>query len=531
MFDLLFEKVNWFYEKCFEKYGKFISKYYIFTIVLSVVLNVILSCGILKMKMITDTDALFMPIDSEARRDEVLVKNLFNSSSLLSKDFYLHQLHDLGTWAEVNFKVKLCDPNRFTRDQENVLKKKYIEEVKRVNDFLLANTVVKGKNITFETVCARRNGECLIDGVDLLSETFYEMWLSNAVKSKTRRLKEEINMVIDSESQPIKPKQNEFRFYFNILSKNPSLTDLTYNLGKDFYVNSEEESRNGTELAFSRMFKLRYNLKSDFINVREDVKEWELEFLKSIEKLLKYHSSSQISGCNQNEERKENEILKLLVITYSTSQSLDLEMAANITLDTKLISGTFMLIMIFAILFMSFNTNWVTSPGFILPFAGIMSAMFGITSAFGFLSFVGYPACNLIFVIPFLVIGIGIDDMFIIYSSFTYSAAAKQRAQLKVKSDNETEDVEDIELKRLISATLAKSGVSITITSLTDFVAFLVGLTTGFRSVQIFCIYAGFSIAFCYFYQLTLFCGFLCLHVRRIQKKKTLYCSVLNSQS
>lgn len=42
-----------------------------------------------------------------------------------------------------------------------------------------------------------------------------------------------------------------------------------------------------------------------------------------------------------------------------------------------------------------------------------------------------------------------------------------------------------------ISQALSKSGVSITITSLTDFVAFLVGLSAGFKSVQIFCIYAG----------------------------------------
>ena len=61
--------------------------------------------------------------------------------------------------------------------------------------------------------------------------------------------------------------------------------------------------------------------------------------------------------------------------------------------------------------------------------------------------------------------------------------------------------------------------MSITITSLTDFVAFMVGVTTDFKSVQIFCVYAGLSIFFCYFYQLTFFSGFLCLHLKRIEKK------------
>lgn len=78
----------------------------------------------------------------------------------------------------------------------------------------------------------------------------------------------------------------------------------------------------------------------------------------------------------------------------------------------------------------------------------------------------------------------------------------------------------------IISETLARSGVSITITSLSDFVAFLVGLTTGFKSVQIFCVYAGFAIAFCYFYQITFFSGFLCLHTNRILNKNNsfLFC-------
>jgi patched domain-containing protein len=42
-----------------------------------------------------------------------------------------------------------------------------------------------------------------------------------------------------------------------------------------------------------------------------------------------------------------------------------------------------------------------------------------------------------------------------------------------------------------IAKTLENVGVSITITSLTDFVAFIVGYFTDFKSIQIFCIYAG----------------------------------------
>ncbi len=106
-------------------------------------------------------------------------------------------------------------------------------------------------------------------------------------------------------------------------------------------------------------------------------------------------------------------------------------------------------------------------------------------------------------------IGIGIDDMFIIYSSFVYTNNKREENRIDI---NET-----------IKKTLARSGVSITITSLTDFVAFLVGVTTDFPSVQIFCVYAGVSILFCFFYQLTFFAGFLCLHLARVQKKNNAF--------
>ncbi len=75
---------------------------------------------------------------------------------------------------------------------------------------------------------------------------------------------------------------------------------------------------------------------------------------------------------------------------------LESEMQNNIGFDVVLISGTFGLIMIFSTLLMSLKTDCITSPGYLLPLSGILSAMFGMSSAFGLLSFFNYPACNLI---------------------------------------------------------------------------------------------------------------------------------------
>lgn len=151
------------------------------------------------------------------------------------------------------------------------------------------------------------------------------------------------------------------RFYIKFENLKPSITDLTYNLGKDFRVNAVNESDNEREAGYARLLKLRYNLKSYFENADESVKLWELELLKELKRLA---ATSNSDGCIEFDGKR------LFRISYATSQSLDLEMAENIALDTNLISGTFVLIMLFACLIMVVDSNCITSPGFLLPMMG-----------------------------------------------------------------------------------------------------------------------------------------------------------------
>lgn len=136
---------------------------------------------------------------------------------------------------------------------------------------------------------------------------------------------------------------------------------MTYNLGKSFYVNAVNESKNETEFAYAQGLKLRYNLNSDYENATKNVKLWELAFLNELKNLA---AASNRNDCVLFENQYK------LRISFATSQSLDLEMAANIALDSNLITGTFVLIMIFACLLMSINSNCVSSPGFMLPMMG-----------------------------------------------------------------------------------------------------------------------------------------------------------------
>jgi patched domain-containing protein len=461
LFEVLFEKINNFYEKLYHHYGLFISKYYVWIICFSFTINLLLSMFIFNIHMITDTDELYMITNSRAKQDESYLKLLFNETYQLENKQFTHQLLDLGTWAEINFHVK-NDPN------SNIIKQEYFNEILSIHESILKNVYIidskTNQTLFYKDLCAKRmNNKCALEGAGLLNLQFFDyLW------KKSEELNEK-SVTIGSNRDFF----TELEPYFSLETN--TISFLRFDLGKHF----KYQLNSSNEPAYARLFKIRYALKSPFVNIDPLVEQWEMKYLNYVENI------------------KTN----LTSFTYSTSKSLDYEMMANITLDGYLIASTFILITLFATLFMSINTNRVTSPGIILPLSGILSATFAFTSSLGFLSLLGYEACNLIFVIPFLVLGIGIDDMFIIYASFTQTK------------------LEDTTSKR-ISETLSKASVSITITSLTDFIAFIVGTTANFKSVQIFCVYAAFSIAFCYFYQLTFFTGFLVLHSNRIKQNR-----------
>lgn len=58
---------------------------------------------------------------------------------------------------------------------------------------------------------------------------------------------------------------------------------------------------------------------------------------------------------------------------------------------------------------------------------------------------------------------------------------------------------------------MSDAAVSITVTSITDFLSFMAGVLTPFPCVKIFCIYSGVSVAFIYVWHVTLFAAFMAI--------------------
>merc|ERR1711871_1813275 len=108
--------------------------------------------------------------------------------------------------------------------------------------------------------------------------------------------------------------------------------------------------------------------------------------------------------------------------------------------------------------------------------------------------------------IPFLLLGLGVDDAFVLSAEFM-KAATEDRQKKR--------SVEDY-----IVDTAKNGGISILITSATDALAFLVGAYTALPALSWFCTFAGIGVIFCFVLQITLFLPALLINGRRAEQNR-----------
>lgn len=130
-------------------------------------------------------------------------------------------------------------------------------------------------------------------------------------------------------------------------------------------------------------------------------------------------------------------------------------------------------------------TDWVKSKP-VLGFLGVFSAVLATIAALGLVMYCGVPFIGINMAAPFLMLGIGLDDTFVMLGAWRRT------------------NLHDSVPERM-SETFKDAAVSITITSLTDMLSFWVGVITPFPCVKIFCIYTGASVALTYCWHVTFF--------------------------
>ncbi|KAL2307271.1 hypothetical protein Nmel_000224 [Mimus melanotis] len=244
----------------------------------------------------------------------------------------------------------------------------------------------------------------------------------------------------------------------------------------------------GGRVRTARSLKLVYYLREDGPET-QDSRQWLESFLQDISsKLAELHLGS-------------------IQVSYFTSLSRQEEFEGNTKSVIPLFSITYFLTINFAIiscLRYSFKNIFRLScirNNVWLATCGVLSSGLAVLSSFGLMLFCGVPFVVTVANAPFLILGVGVDDMFIMIASWEQSLRKKDKSNVK----------------SLLAETYAEAALSVTITTLTDVLAFFIGTWTAFPSVRSFCLYTGTAFVFCYVYTLTFFGAALVLNHKREQ--------------
>ena len=156
--------------------------------------------------------------------------------------------------------------------------------------------------------------------------------------------------------------------------------------------------------------------------------------------------------------------LSCFEVHYSSERSLDDAISESSGSDVKLVSITFTLMITFACVMLGKFLNPLTGHS-LLASAGVFAVVLGIVAGFGLAMWCRVPFVSFVGVLPFLILGIGIDDMFIIVDEL----------------NRQPRDMSKIDV---IKTVMVHSGATVTMTTVTDLVAFAVSATTSFPAIR-----------------------------------------------
>ena len=332
----LYEDVESFFGDIFAWFGRFLAQHPIVFFIVSLVSNVLLSFGILRMSYETSVSELYSPIRSQARSDRAKLNAVFPSKT--RDAFYEHQLIDIGHFGDVIFTGK----NQHFR---NVLTEEALEEIYRIH--LLINDVTLEENNrghSYSDICARRNDSCVVDGLDIL-QAYRKRHCAHSNSSHASNETGSLNATG--------------------LSSAAAGSKLT---GDNCDARAEA-------------LRLKYHLNQDTKHDRELSVAWQKRLIEQLDRLT-------------------SDVIRL---DYCVAESLDIELANHMGLDTTYFSLTICIMIVYAS-FVSSGGDWV-STRLLLGGAGILAALLAIAASFGLLSLLGLEYVDICGVMPFLILG------------------------------------------------------------------------------------------------------------------------------
>ena len=187
-------------------------------------------------------------------------------------------------------------------------------------------------------------------------------------------------------------------------------------------------------------------------------------------------------------------------VEANSHRALDDESQRGVAKDIPFMGLAFVMMGLVCALYLSNVQNLIQSRT-LLGVGAVVTILLSVLTSYGFLFLVGVPFTPVAQTFLYVMVGIGLDDTFIITGAF-------------FRTNPQGTIVERVE------ECMKEVGISIVVSTLTTVVAFSLGCATSMPMIRWFCIYAAPCVAVDFLYQITFFVALIVLDEERIRSKR-----------
>uniref|UniRef100_A0A8R1I1V8 SSD domain-containing protein n=1 Tax=Caenorhabditis japonica TaxID=281687 RepID=A0A8R1I1V8_CAEJA len=343
-----------------------------------------------------------------------------------------------------------------------------LDEAEKISKFFLNefNATRDGRLLRFANLC---EPYCQINKVfELYKNAFDEQY---KLYTSEKRISKSTNL-----SYPLATMNGfdihlERSFFGVILNENSKIKKENNNNSTELAItNSLPPHRAITNMKHVEVIVFIFRGDRDSVEKEKDLSKWELD---AYEWSLNEHTSDIVEVQIVGTDVLDNEMMK-------DGRRLTPFFAAGFGFEITFVSVCVILTAVYH--------NCLDRGKLLISLGAVLCPILAITSTYGIVSVLGMRVNSFMLVMPFLVMGIGVDSCFLMIHSWQ-----KERRAQKTGTGNR------------LGMVYESVGPSITITSLTDFLSFAIGALAPTPETRLFCIASSIALALTYILQLVLF--------------------------
>ena len=442
--------LNSFFDKAFNRLGGTCARFPLVTISLSVIIVVLLSLGWMNFEVEKDPVRLWVSPSSNAAEEKDFFDNNFGPFYRVEQAFLVNDTLPSGPGPVLSYETL-----QWWFDVENLIRR----------------TTSNHSRVTFNEVCYKPTGDACV----VQSLTGYFQGSFANVNPDT--WKEDLQSCTESPGE-CRP-------------------DFQAPIDKGLVLGGWQDS--GDILQSSALIAT-WIVDNHPQGSKEDLRaqEWETA-LKDL--LITLQSTASKRG---------------LRLSFSTEISLEEELNKSTNTDLKIIVISYVVMFLYASIALGSATlssksllnnpaNAFVQSKFTLGISGIVIVLMSVSASVGLFSAAGIKVTLIIAeVIPFLVLAVGVDNIFLIVHEF-------ERVNLSHP---------DEEIDTRIAKALGRMGPSILLSASTETIAFALGIFVGMPAVRNFAVYAAGAVFINALLQVTMFVSVLALNQRRVESNR-----------